>query len=151
MAEHTTIGAPPDKLSAVVFSGTFEKVHYALVMAASAAAIGRPATLFFTMDAIRALLADGDDQQPSWRRLPSEQGQVDGGNVDDGFGARGVATFEELLLSCVELGVKFMVCEMGLRAIDIERSALRDDVPVEEGGVVTFLNDASSGGAMLFI
>ena len=31
------------------------------------------------------------------------------------------------------------------------RASLRDDVPVLEGGVVTFLNDASSDGAMLFV
>jgi peroxiredoxin family protein len=47
--------------------------------------------------------------------------------------------------------VRFLVCEMGLRAMDLERQALRDDVPVEAGGVVTFLNDASGDGAMLFI
>ncbi len=40
---------------------------------------------------------------------------------------------------------------MGLRAMGLERGALRGDVPVVEGGVVTFLNDASSDGAMLFV
>ena len=39
----------PRKLSLVVFSGSFEKVHYALVMASAALASGREATLFFTM------------------------------------------------------------------------------------------------------
>jgi peroxiredoxin family protein len=44
-----------------------------------------------------------------------------------------------------------MVCEMGLRAKGLSRQSLRDDLPIEEGGVVTFLNDASRAGAMLFI
>ena len=39
----------PEKLSIVVFSGDFDKIHYALVMASAAAAIDIPATLFFTM------------------------------------------------------------------------------------------------------
>ena len=45
----------PDKLSIVVYSGKFDEVHYALVMASAAAAVGRPVTLFFTMDACIAL------------------------------------------------------------------------------------------------
>jgi len=59
------------------------------------------------------------------------------------FRAKGTATFEELLSACVELGVTFMVCEMGLKAFDIEHGDLRDDISFAIGGVVTFLNDAS--------
>ena len=33
-----------DKLSVIVFSGLFDKVHYALAMATAAAAVGRPVT-----------------------------------------------------------------------------------------------------------
>ena len=41
---------------------------------------------------------------------------------------------------------------MGLRALGLPAGAqLRADVPVATGGVVTFLNDAPKGGAMLFI
>ncbi len=137
------------KLSVVVFSGTFEKVHYALVLASGAAAIGTPVTLFFTMEASRALLGPGDDGEAAWRRLPAEGGT--GGVVDDGYRARNVAGFEELLTACVAMDVRFLVCEMGLRAMDLERAGLRADVPVEAGGVVTFLNDASRDGAVLFI
>ncbi len=141
----------PDKLSVIVFSGTFEKVHYALVLAASAVAIGRPATVFFTMEACRALLKSGADGAAAWRRLPLELGGGIGGAVDDGYAAAGVATFEELLMACVEMNVQFMVCDMGLRAMGLDRAALRDDVPLRDGGVVTFLNDASGDGAMLFV
>lgn len=138
---------PPDKLSVIVYSGDFDKIHYALATAAAAAAMGRAVTLFFTMDACRALGADD-----AWRALPVGQGDAEnGGAMDDDFAARGVGTFEVLLLSCVEMDVKFMICEMGLRARDLEGMALRGDVPVEPGGLVTFLNDASKDGAILFI
>ena len=43
------------------------------------------------------------------------------------------------------------VCEMGLRAVGLEDEPLRDDIPLEKGGVVTFLVDASKDGAMIFI
>lgn len=139
--------ARPDKLSVIVFSGEFDKVHYALALAAGAAAVDTPVTLFFTMEACRALATD------AWRGLPTtwREGPSDGGTMDDGFGKKGVATFEELLTSCAALGVSFLVCEMGLRAIGLERTSLRDDIPIEVGGIVTFVNDASRDGSMIFV
>jgi peroxiredoxin family protein len=137
-----------EKLSLLVLSGTYERVHYALVLASSAAAIGKPATLFFTDQALRALRRAEADGAPGWRSLSAAAGS-DGGAVDEDFRARGVAGFEELLSACVELGVRFIACEMGLRAMRLEPPALRSDVPIEVAGVVTFLGDASAGGAML--
>jgi len=145
----------PDKLSIVVYSGEFDKVHYALVMATAAAAIGTPATLFFTMDACRALEKPDEDGAPAWRAMPVSQGVnaglAQGGAMDDDFQKKGIATFEELLTSCPALGVKIMVCEMGLRARGMTRASLRQDIPIEPGGVVTFLNDASKSGAVVFV
>jgi len=43
------------------------------------------------------------------------------------------------------------VCEMALKAIGLEASALRGDVPVVPGGVVTFLNDTPASGRTLFV
>lgn len=125
-----------DKLSLVVFSGEFERVHYALSMAAGAAATNRPATLFFTMGAARALV--------DWRTLP-------GADADADLRAKGLAGFDELLEACVALGATIMVCEMGLKALGIAPGTLRADLPITPGGIVTFLADASKDGAMLFI
>ena len=130
----------PDKLSLIVFSGSFERVHYALVTAAAAAATNMPVTLFFTMGASNALRPDG------WRSLPNTEGLN-----DELYQARGVVGFEELLESCIALGVTFMVCEMGLRALGLTVSDLRNDIPLSPGGMVTFLADAQASGAMLFI
>ena len=132
----------PGKLSLIVFSGDYAKVHYALAAAAAAAAIDRPATLFFTMGAARALCAA--DGAPGWRALP-------GAGADAELRARGVAGFAELLDSCAELGVRFMVCEMGLRAAGIAPEALRRDLAIDVAGLVSFYNDADPGGAMLFV
>lgn len=142
-----TATTPPDKLSVIVYAGEFDKVHYALATAAAAAAIGRAVTLFFTMDACEAL---GRDK--AWRAMPVGQGgHKDAGAMDDGFQDLGVADFETLLTSCAEMGVVFMICEMGLRARGLEGMPLRDDIAITPGGLVTFLNDASKDGAMLFI
>ncbi|MFQ5783704.1 MAG: DsrE family protein [Alphaproteobacteria bacterium] len=134
----------PDKLSVVVFSGDFTRVHYAFATAAAAAAIDRPVTLFFTMEAIRALVKGGDGE-PGWRALEGAAAR------DAEFGKRGVARFEELVAACGALDVRVLVCEMGLRAVGLTVADLRDDLVYEEGGIVTFLNDAHADGAMLFI
>jgi len=135
----------PRKLSIVVFAGAYDRVHYALTMAAAALAVNTPATLFFTMGALKALTVDG------WRGLlPGEDGAAPA-EADDRMIARGLAGFEEMLSSCVALGATVMACEMGMRAIGLEAGQLRKDVPVTPGGLVTFLADASKDGAMLFV
>ena len=111
----------PEKLSLVVFSGEAAKVHYAWMMAASALAIGKGATLFFTGEAIRSLRA----------KAPPET--------------------EELLQACIQLGAKFMVCEAGLIAAKLNRAELRSDLNLAECGLVTFLNDCDSRGQIVFI
>ena len=130
----------PDKLSIVVFDGQFERVHYALVMASAAAAISRAVTLFFTGKALTALTPGG------WRRLEGEPGRA---NTE--FRNKGVADFEALLEACRDLGVRFIACEMGLRAAGLAEADLDPDLPIEIAGVVTFLGDASNTGAILFI
>ncbi len=139
--------APPDKLSIVVYSGQADKVHYALATAAAALSVGRATTLFFTMDACRALGAD-----QAWRALPvSQDDWADGAAMDAAHKAQDVGDLETLLGACVDMQAKFMVCEMGLQARALGDLVLRDDVPLKPGGLVTFLNDASKDGAILFV
>ncbi|MCZ6722129.1 MAG: DsrE/DsrF/DrsH-like family protein [Proteobacteria bacterium] len=144
-------GTPPDKLSIVVYSGRFDRVHYALAMAAAAAAIDTPTTLFFTMGACRALLRPLPDGTAGWAQLPLSEGGSKALDHDRRLGERGVARFEELIEACRALEVTFMICEMGLRAMALEVGDLRDDISYREGGLVTFLRDASDKGALVFI
>ena len=124
-------------LAVVVHSGDFSRVHYALVLAAAAAAIDRPVRLFFTMEACRAL------------RPPERLGGWAAPDRD--LAAQGLATFEELLAACAELGVDVDVCELGLKAVGLAESDLRADVPISVGGAVTFLKAAGGGAQMLFV
>lgn len=125
-------------LSIVVFDGRFDRVHYALVLASAAVATNRPATLFFTGQALRALLPEG------WRRL---DGDAEVREAD--FAARRVATFAELLDACRALGVRFIACEMGLRALGLAAADLA--VPAEIAGVVTLLAETPRDGQLLFV
>lgn len=140
---------PPDKLSLIVQSGDFDRVHYALMTAAAAVAVNMPVTLFFTMGACRAL-AKAQDDRPGWVAMRTAGGEA-AATWDAALEARRLATFEELLEACVALGARVMVCETGLAAMDMEAGDLRDDVPAEVTGLVSFLKDSSSTGTTLFV
>jgi peroxiredoxin family protein len=143
-------GAGLDKLSVIVLSEEFERVHYALVLVSAAAAVGRPTTLFFSNQAVRALRRPDQAGIPGWHAMRGAGGE-DASDIDDRLRARGVAGFEELLAACVDLGARMIVCEMGLRGMGMDATELRSDVPVEIAGVVTLLGDASAHGAMLVL
>jgi peroxiredoxin family protein len=124
----------PDKLSLIIQSGDYDRIHYALVMASAALATGKPVTLFFTMDGTRALT-------PGWADGTREAAHAE----------KGLATFEVLLDACREFDAKFMVCELGLRSAGLNPGDLREDIDIAEGSAVSFLSDASATGAILYI
>lgn len=124
-------------LSIIVRSGKYEDVHYALAMASAAVAVNKPALLFFTMAGIRALMGPPP---------PLEDWERDALNRQ-----RGVGDFETLLQASVELGVRFIVCEMGLRSLAIDRTSLRADVPFTVAGIVTLLEETKPGMHLLEI
>ena len=142
---------PSEKMSIIVQDRHFDKVHFAFVIASGASAIGRSTTMFFTMGACQVLLAKNPDGSPGWTKMPLSGNCGSGADQDIDYKKRGIATFEELLDACKNFDVKFMVCEMGLRAMNIDYSSLRKDLKIESAGVVSFLNDSSKDGSMLFI
>lgn len=123
-------------LSIIVRSGTYEDAHYALAMASAALAVNQRAVLFFTMGGLRALMAP-----------PA----LDGWERDALNRQRGVGDFETLLQACIELGARFIVCEMGLRSLAIDRAALRADIPFTVAGIVTLLEETKPGMHLLEI
>ena len=136
--------AEAERLSLILLSGSFERVHYGLAMASAAAALGRPVTLFATLAATRAFLAPGPDGRPGWAALPpgpdlASPGIADGFALDARNRERGVAGFEELLQACTGLGIEIIVCEMGLRALGVAAGALRPDLPIQRAGLATLL------------
>jgi peroxiredoxin family protein len=123
-------------LSIIVRSGQYEDAHYALAMASAALAVNQSAVLFFTMGGLRALMT-----QPAlddWQRDALNR-------------QRGVGDFETLLQACIELGARFIVCEMGLRSLAIDRAALRTDIPFTVAGIVTLLEETKPGMHLLEI
>ncbi|MFV3127605.1 hypothetical protein [Niveispirillum sp. KHB5.9] len=133
-------------LALVIQSGGFDRVHYALVTAAAAVATGRPVTLFFTGRALPALL-----DREGWKRLDFSDDGTSPEARDATLAHRGVGTFEELLTGCAELGVTFLACEMGWRALGIREPVLRQGLEVETTGMVSLLGRVRPGDQLLFV
>jgi peroxiredoxin family protein len=127
--------ATGDGVSVIVRSGAYESAHYALALASAALAVNKPALLFFTMGGLRALMGPPPTLD-DWGR-------------DALYRERGVGDFETLLQACIELGCRFIVCEMGLRALGIDRSQLRSDVPFTVAGIVTLFEETKPGMHLL--
>ena len=137
-------------LSIIAFSSDFGKIHYALSTAAAASATNVSVTIMFTMGAIRAVIADGSGT-PEWEKLTDENTNALASVQDKLNQSKGIAGLEELFAACSSMGVKFLVCEMGLKAGGIQAKELRKDMCFEPGGLVTFLNSAENGGNIVFV
>ncbi len=124
---------PGEPLAIAVQSGDFERVHYALVLASGAAALGRPVTLFLTGPAVVLSQPDG------WRRLAGAERDAD-------FVAAGVAGFETLWAACRELDVTVLACELALRIHGLPAPA----EGIRSAGVVAYLHQPP-GTAFLFV
>lgn len=122
-------------LTIIFLSGAYRRVHFGLAMAAAALATNRPTTLFFTMEAIDALIAD-----KGWRDLDGDRPAEE---QDAKLAAEGVGTFEELLEGCAALGGRFIVCDMGLRAMRLAPDLLRDDIAIEIAGLATLYAESA--------
>jgi len=118
-----------DPLGVLLLSGAHDRAHYAFVVASGAAALGRSVVLFATNAGCHALCRD-------WSAL-SDAGR------DAVIQDRGVAGLETLRDACVEMDVRMIACDAGLRAEAIDPAALLPKV--ELAGIATFLAAVGTG------
>jgi len=117
---------PGSSLGILLVSAGHERAHYAFMVAAGAAAIGRAVTLFATNEGCRALMPGVLD--------PARDAQVR---------AAGVAGLDELRAAAAELGVHLMACDAGLRIAGLDPAGLLPGVEV--AGIPTFLSATGAG------
>jgi peroxiredoxin family protein len=113
----------------LLLSGSHDRVHYAFVLAAGAAALGRSVVLFASNRGCLGLARD-------WSAL-------DDSSRDARVRTAGVAGLDELREASIDLGVRLLACEAGLRAEGIDPAALLPQVDV--AGVATFLSAVGGG------
>lgn len=118
-----------EPLGILLISGGHERAHYAFLMAAGAAALGRPVVLFATNEGCRALLTD-------LAGLPDIA-------RDAAVRRTAVAGIAELRAAAIELGVRLIACEAGLRMAGLGAEALL--AGTEVAGVASFLAAVAGG------
>jgi NADPH-dependent 2,4-dienoyl-CoA reductase/sulfur reductase-like enzyme/peroxiredoxin family protein/rhodanese-related sulfurtransferase/TusA-related sulfurtransferase len=165
--ETASPGAPArDKKTLVVFSGDFDRVMAAFIIANGALAMGSEVTLFFTFWGLNVL------------RRPDAPA-VDKGFLDRMFGAmmpkgpdalslskmnmlgagtammkkvmkdKQVASLPELVESARKAGARLVACTMTMDVMGIRKEELIDGL--EFGGVATFLAESDRSRTTLFI
>lgn len=117
------------RLGILLESGAHARAHYAFVLATGAAALGRQVVLFATNAGCHALLADWSGLRDAAR--------------DTTLVTRGVAGLDTLREAAMELEVRLIVCEAGLRSEALEAAPLLPGVEV--AGVATFLAAVGDG------
>ena len=137
-----------NRLSLILFSGDYDRVHYALAIASAAASTNRPVTLFLAGGGLKLILAD-IDKTPGWSQLrASENGksplEQDRENCENGIG-----TINELLGACIHLDVTFYHCDMAVSATGLADKKFREDIPIKSGGLVSFLSETEKEGSQI--
>lgn len=155
-----------DKKSFVVFSGDFDKVLAAFIIANGAAAMGDEVSMFFTFWGLNALRRpDAPDVDKSLvnkafaRMMPSgpdelklsQMHMLGGGTamIKKIMRDNKVPSLPELIASAQQAGVRLVACTMTMDLLGLHEDELLDGV--EFGGVAMFLGQANESNGTFFI
>ena len=135
-----------DPLNLVLFSGTDDKLQAAAVLAAGAAALGKPVNVFlqyWALDAFRA------DRIAADHGLAPEAGPA-GREAVDGLRAAGQASWADTLRQAKELGgIDIEACSLSMDLLHLEPNDLDPLVDGVEGVTAFYLN--AGEGQVIFI
>lgn len=135
-----------EPLNLVLFSGTDDKLQAASVLAAGAAALGKPVNVFLQYWALDAFRADRIGRDHG---LAPEAG-TEGRAAVDALHSAGQATWAETLRQAKELGaVDVQACSLSMDLLHLEPGDLDSLVDGVEGVTAFFL--AAGDGQVVFI
>ena len=138
-----------NNLNIILFSEFIDKIHYGLTLATASRALDENVILFFAMKSIRALTKN--DKIMGWNNLITETGES-AKKFDLSLREKNLVNFEELISLCNNLEIKFMLCEMGMKYLNLNINNLRQDIDYLEGGLITILDQpADTNTRLLFI
>jgi peroxiredoxin family protein len=135
-----------EPLNLVLFSGTDDRLNAAAVLAAGAAALGRPVNIFLQYWALDAFRADRIDTDHG---LAPEAGEAGRKAVND-LRAAGQAPWAETLRQAKELGgIDIQACSLSMDLLHITETDLDPLVDGVEGVTAFYLN--AGHGPVTFI
>ena len=156
---------PAKNTVAIIASkGTLDMAYPPLILASAAAAMGEDVEIFFTFYGLDIVKKGGAEHlqvapiaNPAMPvPMPNIVGMLPGMTPmatwmmkSQFFGKHHVATIEDLLKECVDLGVKLIACQMTMDVMGIKSTDLIEGVEV--GGAATMINFANDAHLTLFI
>jgi peroxiredoxin family protein len=154
------------QLTMVLFSGDFDKVFAAFIIATGALAMGKKVSMFVTfwgLDAIKKPVMKTAGRQllekmVLWMR-PKGPNKLGTSKMNFGgigprlfrymMGKKNIEPLPSLMEMAREMGIKIIACQMSMDVMGIKKEDLLDGI--EFGGVATFLSDSFSSNTTLFI
>jgi peroxiredoxin family protein len=156
-----------EKLSLIVFSGSLDRLIAAFVLATGAAAMGMQVSMFFTFWGTAALRKQNAhvnktllERMFGWmlpkgvNKLPLSQMNMAGGGpamIRYVMKKNGVASVEEMIELCKELGVELNVCTMSMDLLGMKPDELIDYPGKTYCGLAKFLETAAPGKLTMFL
>jgi len=156
------------KKTIIVFSGDYDRVMAAFIIANGAAAMDDEVTMFFTFWGLSALrkTRPGTSDKPKSALQKMFAGMLPKGPETLGLSkfnfagagrsmmkkvmrSENVMTVSELLDTAQEQGIKLIACTMSMDVLGIGKEQLIDGI--EYAGVATYLAEADEGNVNLFI
>jgi len=157
------------KKTIIVFSGDYDKLIAAFIIANGAAAMDDEVTMFFTFWGLSALrkpdakvtkaVEKSGLQKMFSGMLPKQAeklglskfnfGGIGRGLMKKVMKSKNVMTVQELMATAREQGIKLIACTMSMDVLGISKEELIDDI--EYAGVATYLGEADEGNVNLFI
>jgi peroxiredoxin family protein len=135
-----------EPLNLVLFSGTDDRLNAAVVLAAGAAALGRPVNIFLQYWALDAFRADRIEADHG---LAPEAGEA-GRTAVDALRAAGQSSWADTLRQAKELGgVDIQACSLSMDLLHITQADLDPLVDGVEG--VTAFHLAAGNGPVVFV
>ncbi len=137
-----------NNLNIIIHSEFIDKIHYGLTLATASRALDYSVIVFFAMKSIYVLT--DIKKNLGWTKLNTENG-TSAITFDNDLKGKNITSFEELLEMCQDLEIKFMICEMGMKFLDLNSADLRKDIKYSDGGLVTFFEKSNDNNSILFI
>ena len=156
------------KKTIILFSGDFDRVMAAFIIANGAAAMGDDVTMFFTFWGINVLRKS---EKVHTDAKKSTLQKMFGGMMPKGTGKLGLSkmnfagagaplmkkvmrdahamSLEELVASAREMDVRFVACTLSMDILGFKEEEMMDGI--EYAGVAAYLGDADEANVNLFI
>ncbi len=153
-------------MTMVLFSGDFDKVFAAFIIANGALAMGKEVTMFVTfwgLDVLKKQTMSGAgknflEKMVTMMRPKGTSGlptsKMNFGGIGPKLfnymmGKKNVTTLQNLVDTALEFGVRIVACQMSMDVMGIKKEDLIDGI--EFGGVAAFLGSSFNSNTTLFV